>query len=380
MSYTSFSLYSNPSAWGIPLMDVDEVLEMDPYKEVTQQGQTAPPSHDYAPDLIELEDHVPVYVLEPEEDPEEDPVDYAPDADNDKDEEEESSKDNDDKEEEHLAPADSTTVASPAVRPVPSAEETEPFETDESAATPPPPHAYHNTLRMSIPSPLLLVPLPLTTSPTYTEAPLGYRAARIRLRAASPPLLLPLTSRRANILEANIPRQKRLLLTAPTPSFLDTVDASIRALERRTMAAIEMVNLRRDHAALRGEVDTLRRYLSSLCTTHEQERVEARQALARSEAHNRVLEARITLLETQAHCHEWQCQDTDDRAIGHIMRIQKMPLRKGTKTKTTPATAIATATTPMTDAAIRALIAQGVADALAERTIQRNTNLNGDGR
>ncbi|GJX12697.1 hypothetical protein Tco_0204455 [Tanacetum coccineum] len=54
-----------------------------------------------------------------------------------------------------------------------------------------------------------------------------------------------------------------------------------------------------------------------------------------------------------------------------------MPSRKGTKTKTTPATA--TATTLMTDAAIRALIAQGVTDALAERTIQRNTNLNGDG-
>ncbi|GKF14487.1 hypothetical protein Tco_0055949 [Tanacetum coccineum] len=52
-----------------------------------------------------------------------------------------------------------------------------------------------------------------------------------------------------------------------------------------------------------------------------------------------------------------------------------MPPRKGTKT--TPA--IATATTLMTDAAIRALIAQGVADTLAKQTIQRNTNLNDDG-
>ncbi|GKC39238.1 putative reverse transcriptase domain-containing protein [Tanacetum coccineum] len=58
-----------------------------------------------------------------------------------------------------------------------------------------------------------------------------------------------------------------------------------------------------------------------------------------------------------------------------------MPPRKGTitRTRTTPATATATATTPMNDAAIRALIARGVADALAERTIQRNANLNGDG-
>ncbi|GKA81231.1 hypothetical protein Tco_0787923 [Tanacetum coccineum] len=47
------------------------------------------------------------------------------------------------------------------------------------------------------------------------------------------------------------------------------------------------------------------------------------------------------------------------------------------RTRTTPATA--TATTLMTDAAIRALISRGVADALAEHEIQRNNNLNGDG-
>ncbi|GJV00753.1 hypothetical protein Tco_1330023 [Tanacetum coccineum] len=51
--------------------------------------------------------------------------------------------------------------------------------------------------------------------------------------------------------------------------------------------------------------------------------------------------------------------------------------RKAPRTRTTPATA--TATTSMTDAAIRALISRGVADALAEHEIQRNNNLNGDG-
>ncbi|GJT30996.1 hypothetical protein Tco_0911271 [Tanacetum coccineum] len=53
-------------------------------------------------------------------------------------------------EEEHLAPADSTAVASPAVDLVPFVEETEPFETDESAATPPLPPVYHTTSRMSV--------------------------------------------------------------------------------------------------------------------------------------------------------------------------------------------------------------------------------------
>ncbi|GJU62834.1 hypothetical protein Tco_1244669 [Tanacetum coccineum] len=55
-----------------------------------------------------------------------------------------------------------------------------------------------------------------------------------------------------------------------------------------------------------------------------------------------------------------------------------MPLRKAPRTRTIPATATATVTTLMTDAAIRALISQGVADALTEHEIKRNNNLNGD--
>ncbi|GKD27718.1 hypothetical protein Tco_1233932 [Tanacetum coccineum] len=55
----------------------------------------------------------------------------------------------------------------------------------------------------------------------------------------------------------------------------------------------------------------------------------------------------------------------------------KIPPRRVPRTRTTPA--IATATTPRTDATIRALISQGVADALDDHEIQRNNNLNGDG-
>ncbi|GKB53770.1 hypothetical protein Tco_0904523 [Tanacetum coccineum] len=52
--------------------------------------------------------------------------------------------------------------------------------------------------------------------------------------------------------------------------------------------------------------------------------VEAREALARSEAYRRALGARIRVLETQAYHHEWQRQDADDRAIEHIMRTQAL--------------------------------------------------------
>ncbi|GKG55692.1 hypothetical protein Tco_0574586, partial [Tanacetum coccineum] len=46
--------------------------------------------------------------------------------------------DDDDDEEEHPAPADFVVVALPTTDQAPSAEEIGPFETDESAATPPP--------------------------------------------------------------------------------------------------------------------------------------------------------------------------------------------------------------------------------------------------
>nr|GEV34534.1 hypothetical protein [Tanacetum cinerariifolium] len=237
-------------------MDDGEVPKMEPCGEVAQQGQATPLSPVYVSGPMELKHHVLVYIPEPVEDPEEDPIHYTADADDDEDEEEESSKDDDDEEEEHLDPADSTVVASPTVEHVPSAEETKPLKTDESAATPPPPLPYCTTSRMfvrpqepipfpskaevarllalptpppspltplssplpQIPSPPLPVLSPPTTSPTYAKAPLGYKAAEIQLRATSPlpsptsspthhPLSLPApsTSRRADIPEADIP-------------------------------------------------------------------------------------------------------------------------------------------------------------------------------
>nr|GFA70517.1 hypothetical protein [Tanacetum cinerariifolium] len=185
-----------------------EILE-DPYVEVALQAppspdyihgpeepEQAPPSPDYilgpehANDEIVAEDQPyaedaspialsPEYVPEsdfeahPEddddEDPEEDPVDYPADGGDDGDDEEESSEDDEDdeddemdikadeeEEEEHPAPADSVVVAPTAADQAPSAEETEPFETDESAATPPLHPAYRTTSRISIPA---LVPM-----------------------------------------------------------------------------------------------------------------------------------------------------------------------------------------------------------------------------
>nr|GFA17296.1 hypothetical protein [Tanacetum cinerariifolium] len=164
-------------------------------------------------------------------DGDDEPFDDDDDTDSDLDEdlEEEPFEDEeDDKEEEHLASADLSAV--PIVDPVLPAGNTEALEVDEPTPTPKSPHIIiplsQTRLRMARktvrPEPsmlasmkaciarhaaLLLPPLPvpstssplqspLTTSSTDTGAPLGYRAARIRIRA-----LLPSTSCRTDILD-----------------------------------------------------------------------------------------------------------------------------------------------------------------------------------
>nr|GEX27898.1 putative reverse transcriptase domain-containing protein [Tanacetum cinerariifolium] len=118
---------------------------------------------------------------------------------NDEDEEEASEEEDDDEEKEkHLAPGESFVV--PIDDPVPSAEDIEPFETDESAPTPP--SLRLPRARIFIPSPPLHLPSP-----------------PLRLHAPSSPLLLHATDRIKDVPEADVPPQKRLCLIAPIPRF-----------------------------------------------------------------------------------------------------------------------------------------------------------------
>ncbi|GKG09185.1 hypothetical protein Tco_0337931, partial [Tanacetum coccineum] len=92
--------------------------------------------------------------------------------------------------------------------------------------TPPPsPLTLLSSPLPQIPSPPLPPSPPTYTSPPYAEAPFGYKATRIRLRAESP-LPLPASSshfpgptadREEVVPEADLPPRKRLCLTAPTP-------------------------------------------------------------------------------------------------------------------------------------------------------------------
>nr|GEY03162.1 putative reverse transcriptase domain-containing protein [Tanacetum cinerariifolium] len=229
-------------------------------------------------------ENVPEFDLEahPEEDdnedPKEDPVEYTADGGDDGDDEEGSSEDEEDdymdieadeEEEKHPASADSVVVALPATDQAPSAEETKPFETNESAATPPPHPAYRMTARISIlapvpvpawsnsdvvrllamssppsspisslsspppripfpPLPPILsppshaastshsppLPPPFILSPTRSNAPSSWIPQPLPISAptSSPPLQLPSASRREDRPEVTLPPQKRLEL------------------------------------------------------------------------------------------------------------------------------------------------------------------------
>ncbi|GKF06463.1 hypothetical protein Tco_0037131, partial [Tanacetum coccineum] len=236
-------------------MNVGELPEIDPYEEVAQQGYVPPLSPAYVPDLMEFKEHVPVYVQEPEhseyhapsdddiqEDPEEDPSEeHEPEDDDDDDDmDDEDEEPTEDEEEEHIAPANSFAVH--VVDPVPLAGDTEAFETDESSPTPKSPytraciaeHVAALTPSLPVASSPLPLPSPLTTSPTDAGEPLGYRAAGIRMRAAaaSPPLLLLSTSHRTDAPEAEMPPQKRVCFTTPTPGF-EIGESSVAGAARR---------------------------------------------------------------------------------------------------------------------------------------------------
>ncbi|GKE75724.1 hypothetical protein Tco_1537765, partial [Tanacetum coccineum] len=263
-----------------------------------------------------------------EEDTDTDSIDYPDEPENgkeddDEDPKEDPSDDTYDKEEEHLASADSSVV--PIIDPVPSARDTEAFETNESAPTP---------------------------SLSQTRAPLGHRAAMIGMRD--------------DILEEDMPPRRRFVLTTPPPGcdvaessvadaarvprgqydFIDAVEAgqglirslghdartiarvvdraedvgyfrALQASEHRMMTSTEEVNLRVSYQA-----HVYRKEMRGQRTAYEIELHEVRQAYLSSEAQNRALLVRLETLETHISRMKWQQQRAEDDAVKQIMRTQ----------------------------------------------------------
>nr|GEX49388.1 hypothetical protein [Tanacetum cinerariifolium] len=80
---------------------------------------------------------------------------------------------------------------------------------------------------------------------------------------------------------------------------------------------------RKDRAAVRAEIEVLR----SERLAYEQEGIQTREALAKSEAYCRALEARVAVLVTHTRRLKWQRQVVDDFAVQHIMRTQALEAR-----------------------------------------------------
>ncbi|GJX01638.1 hypothetical protein Tco_0185551 [Tanacetum coccineum] len=310
VTYTFVSSDSNgPSSWGIPLVNVGELPEMDPYEEVTQQGQAHPLSPAYVPDPIELDEHVPVYVLKPEH-----PEYHAP------------SDDDIQVEDQPYTDDASLTAESPGyIADSDSMEE----DTDEDSID------YPDE--------------PGTDDEDDDEDP---EAAMIRIRDDIP--------------EEDMPPQRRFLLTtlllgcdvskssaaaARAPRAADRAEdvsyvRALQASEHRMMTSIEEVNLRVSYQAqvrrqesedfytqlhdartnrrgIRLEIDVVR----GQRTAYETELHEVLQAYFSSKARNRALLARLETLETHMSHMEWQLQRAEDDAVKHIMHTQVLEVR-----------------------------------------------------
>ncbi|GJX62777.1 hypothetical protein Tco_0295677 [Tanacetum coccineum] len=368
---------SEPSAWGIPLVNAGEIPNVDPYEEVAQHGQAHPLSPAYVPDPMELDEHVPLYVPDHPEhhDSSEEnmPVEDQSDAedanshgflaDSDSmeddtdagsidypDEPEDGEDDDEDPEEDPIEEHESEEGEAKEDEPFEDSDGTEPFEEDETAATPPP------------------------TNPTYDQAPLGHRAAMIRIRDDIPEEVMPPRGRSvitAPPLGCDIAESSAAAAARAPRGQYDFVDAvvtgqglvnspghkartiaraadraedvgyarALQASEHRMMTSIEEVNLRvsyqvqarkresedfytqlldaqTDRRDIRLEIDVVR----GQRTAYETELQEVRQAYLRSEAQNRALLARLETLETHMTRMEWQRQRAEDDAVRQIMR------------------------------------------------------------
>nr|GEV64353.1 reverse transcriptase domain-containing protein [Tanacetum cinerariifolium] len=286
---------------------------------------------------------------DPEADPKDDQTDYPADGGggynepsdddddddtDDEDPEEEPFEEDDEEEDEHLAPTDSSTVpivdhtrlgrARKTVRPEPPISASTKACIARHAALPSPP--------LLVPSLPLPLPSPLTTSPTDTAAPLGYRAAGIMMRA-----LLPSTSRR--VLQLVLQGSQDLQSLTLGDAGLSREDMGLMTHE----VDIHFQEAQDNRALLRARVNTLFRDRPDHRRTAmliDRDAMYAREAWAFSMDRSSSIAAHVRTLETQ-----------------------KMAPKKRT-TRATPATTT-TPTTTVTNAQLQALIDRGIAAALA---------------
>nr|GFA23652.1 hypothetical protein [Tanacetum cinerariifolium] len=373
-------------------MNADELPEMDPYEEVTQQGQAHPLSLAYVPDPMELDEHVEDDDDDPEEDPEKDPSEEHEPEDDDKDPEE-------DPNEEHESKG---------------SDETEPFKEDKIVVTPP--LSRHRGARISIrpqtpmaASTQALIdafssgssPFPLPpTSHAYDQAQLGRRAAMIH--------------KKDDILVEDMPPRRIFALTGPSPGcdvaessaaaavraprsqydFVDTVEAGqglirspghdtrtiARAADRAEDASYvrrqesknfytQLLDAKTDRKDIRLEIDVVR----GQRIAYETELQEVHQAYLSSEARNKELLARLETLETYKSRMEWQRQSAEDLAVTQMMRIYTLEARAHADTVEDADSSYSRTIMPVTRQGTNDAMTPESIQAMIDRAIQRNS-------
>ncbi|GJW84871.1 hypothetical protein Tco_0158016 [Tanacetum coccineum] len=214
---------------------------------------------------------------------------------------------------------------------------------------------------LPVASPPLPLPSPLTTSPTDAGAPLGYKAAVIQMRAASPPLILPSTSHRTDIPEAEMPPQKRAVMEMGY-GITDTWDEIIKAMLEVASTTLEGVNQR----------------VTELSTTVRQENEESQVRFEDAQDDRAYLRARVNTLFRDRPYHRHTAMILDREAMyariawtsskdrSAAIEAHKMPPKRRTP-KASPTITTTPTSTPVTDAQLKELIERGVAAMLAER-------------
>nr|GEU34420.1 putative reverse transcriptase domain-containing protein [Tanacetum cinerariifolium] len=240
-------------------------------------------------------------------------------------------------------------------------------------------HAALLSPPLPLPSLPLPLPSPLTTSPTDTGEPLGYRATMIRIRA-----LLPSTSCRTNIHEADVPPRKRACLTTPALKFEVGKSSAAGATRQPGPTEFDLRRYRVKQAGYRITntwdviVDTLIEIAPTTLDGVNQRVIELDTTIRQRNNEDRPDHRHTAmLLDKEAMYAREAWIGSKDRSVAIAVYVRTLEAQKMTpkkrNTRETPATTT-TPTTTVTDAQLQALINQGISTTLAERDTDRSRN------
>nr|GEW93086.1 hypothetical protein [Tanacetum cinerariifolium] len=375
VTYTSISSDSDGPSWGIPLMNANDLSKIDPYEEVAQQGQAPPLSSAYVPDPMELDEHVLVYVSEPEhpehhvpsdddmqvedqpyvddasliaespghiadsESMEEDSIDYPDDPeDDDEDPEEDPEEDHTDY---HADGGDGDDEPSDDDYDDDIDDEDEEPTEDEGGEEE---EGKEDHLAPADPFAIPIVDLVPSagitgafetdeSAPTPRSPQIRILFSQTHLRRAQKTVRLepPMTA-----FMEDMPPQRRFVLTAP-PHGGDVAESFaaaatrppredvgyVRALHESEDLYTQLHDTWTDRRDIRLKIDVVR----GQRTAYETELQEVCQAYLSSEAQNRAILARLETLETHMSRMEWQRQSAEDLAVRQMMCIHALEAR-----------------------------------------------------